>query len=197
MNRSKLRAKDLITIAIFTVVTILIFFAASMTFGMVPVLYPFLVVLISIPGGIVWAYMRVKVPKRFAIMVQCTVMTLVFWFAGVGPFLALGFLAGGVLSEIISGMGKYKSFAFNTAGFVAQMFCVHAGAFLVTIVARDYYFDYCINGGMTVDWLKTFLDFMSWPLLLGSGVLVIICAIVGMLLGKLLLKKHFVKAGMV
>jgi len=64
MNANKLKAKDLITTAIFTVVTIIVFFAGSMTFGMVPLLYPFLVAAVSIPGGIIWAYMRVKVPKR-------------------------------------------------------------------------------------------------------------------------------------
>jgi len=197
MNENKLRAKDLITTAIFTVVTIIIFFAGSMTFGMIPILYPFLIAFISIPGGIVWVYLRVKVPKRFAIIIQSAVTTLVFWFAGIGPFLALGFLVGGVLAEIIAGVGKYKNFALNTLGYAAQAFCVHVGAFLVAIVARDYYYDYCTTGGMSVEWTNTFLNFMSWPVLLGSGALAIIGAIIGMLLGKVLLKKHFVKAGLV
>ena len=197
MNENKLRAKDLITTAIFTVVTIIIFFAGSMTFGMIPVLYPFLVAFISVPGGIVWAYLRVKVPTRFAIIIQSVVTTLVFWFAGIGPFLALGFLVGGLFAEIIAGIGKYKNFALNAAGYAAQAFCVHLGAFLVAIVARDYYYDYCTTGGMSVEWTNTFLNFMSWPVMIGTGVLAIIGAAAGMLLGKVLLKKHFQKAGMV
>ena len=197
MNTNKLKAKDLITTAIFTVVTILVFFAGSMSFGMIPVLYPFLVAFVSIPGGIVWSYLRVKVPKRFAIIIQSVVITLVFWFTGIGPFLALGFLVGGVLAEIIAGIGKYKSFALNTAGYAAQAFCVHIGAFLVAIVARDYYYDFCTTGGMSAEWTNTFLNFMTWPVLLGSGVLAVIGAVIGMVLGKVMLKKHFQKAGMV
>jgi energy-coupling factor transport system substrate-specific component len=197
MNTDKLKAKDLITTAVFTVVTILIFFVGSMTFGMVPVLYPFLVGVIAIPGGIVWTYMRVKVPKRFAIIIQCVVMTLVFWLMGIGPFLALGILVGGILAEAISGTGRYRSFALNTAGYAVMMFCVHVGAFVVVLLARDYYYDFCVTGGMTVEWTNTFLNFMSWPVVLGTGVLAIIGAVIGMLLGKAVLKKHFVKAGMV
>jgi energy-coupling factor transport system substrate-specific component len=196
-NAGKLTAKDLITTAIFTVVTILIFFVGSMTFGMVPVLYPFLIGFIALPGGIVWVYMRVKVPKRFAILMQCVVMTLVFWLMGIGPFLALGILVGGILAEVISGLGRYRSFALNTAGYAALAFCIHVGAFLVVLVARDYYYDFCVSGGMTVEWTNTFLNFMSWPMLLGTGVLAVIGAVLGMLLGRVMLKKHFVKAGMV
>ena len=197
MNSNKLKAKDLITTAIFTVVTILIFFAGSMTFGMIPLLYPFLVAFVSIPGGIVWAYLRVKVPKRFAIIIQSVVITLVFWFTGIGPFMALGFLVGGALAEIIAGIGKYKNYMLNSVAYAAQAFCIHIGAFLVAIVARDYYYDFCTTGGMSAEWTNTFLDFMSWPVLLASGVLAIIGAVIGMVLGKVLLKKHFVKAGMV
>ena len=197
MDQNKLRAKDLITIAIFTVVTILIFFAGSMAFGMVPVLYPFLMGIIAVPGGIVWAYMRVKVPKRFAILIQCVVMTLAFWLTGVQPFLALGIIVGGILAELISGVGRYKRFALNTAGYAALMFCIHAGGFLVVIAARDWYYNFCVTGGMTVEWTNAFLNFMSWPVLLGTGALAIIGAVIGMLIGKTMLKKHFAKAGIV
>ena len=197
MSKNKLNAKDLITTAIFTVVTIIIFFVGSMTFGMIPVLYPFLVAFVSIPGGIVWTYIRVKVPKRFSILIQSVVTTMIFWLTGIGPFLALGFLSGGMLAEIVSGVGRYRSFALNTVGYALQAFCIHAGAFLVAILSRDYYYDFCVTGGMSVEWTNTFLDFMSWTVMLGSGVLALAGAVIGMLVGKALLKKHFVKAGMI
>ena len=50
---------------------------------------------------------------------------------------------------------------------------------------------------MTVEWTNAFLNFMSWPVLLGTGALAIIGAVIGMLIGKTMLKKHFVKAGIV
>jgi hypothetical protein len=38
---------------------------------------------------------------------------------------------------------------------------------------------------------------MSWPVMLGAGALAVVCAVIGMLIGKAMLKKHFVKAGIV
>jgi hypothetical protein len=48
---------------------------------------------------------------------------------------------------------------------------------------------------MTAEWTQTLLDFMSWQVMLLTGVLSIAGAVIGMLLGKAMLKKHFVKAG--
>jgi energy-coupling factor transport system substrate-specific component len=193
----KLKAKDLITTAIFTVVFIIVVLACSFTFGMIPLGYPFLVSVIGLVGGTIWVYMRVKAPKRFTILIQTAVMTLVLAMFGTGWSLSLGFFTGGILAELITSAGKYKNFALNTAGFAAFCFCVHIGAFLVCLVARDQYYDFCVSGGMTTEWTETFLNFMSWPVMLGSGALAIVGAIAGMLIGRAMLKKHFVKAGMV
>jgi energy-coupling factor transport system substrate-specific component len=195
MNTNQLKAKDLITIAIFTVVMVLVFFAGSMTIGMIPMGYPFLVAVIAVPGGIVWAFMRVKVPKRFAILIQSVITAAIFYLIGSGWFLALGFLSGGLLAEVITGAGKYKRFALNTAGYAAFIFCVHMGAFLITVVARDYYYNYGVTNGMGAEWLDVFMGFMSLRMMLLTGTLTIVSAVAGMLLGRVMLKKHFAKAG--
>ena len=65
MESTKLRAKDLVTTAIFTVVFFAVIMLGSMTFGLVPVLYPFLVSFIATVGGTIWSYMRAKVPSGF------------------------------------------------------------------------------------------------------------------------------------
>ncbi|MDR1206345.1 MAG: MptD family putative ECF transporter S component [Peptococcaceae bacterium] len=197
MNTNKLKAKDLITIAIFTVVFSLILFVISMTIGMIPVAYPFLMAAASVPGGIVWAYMRVKVPKRFTILIQCVVMALLFLILGVGWFGAVGLLAGGVLAEFITSAGGYRRFSMNTVGYAVVAFCIHCGMFLIMLLARDYYYDYCVSNGMTVEWTEIILNFMSWPVMLLTGVLAIVGAVIGMLLGRAFLKKHFVKAGII
>jgi energy-coupling factor transport system substrate-specific component len=197
MNVNRLRAKDLITIGIFTVVLALVYFAGSMAIGMVPIAYPFLVAVISIPGGIIWAYVRVKVPKSFAIIIQSVVTVLIFFLMGAGWWLCVGFLAGGVAAEAISAAGKYKSYVLNTVGYAALMLCLHFGGFLIVLIAGDYYYDFCVSNGMTEDWTSTLLSFMSWPVMLLTGILAIAGAVIGMLLGRVFLKKHFQKAGIV
>ena len=197
MNQNKLTAKDLIITAIFTVIMIAVFFTGSITIGMIPLGYPFLIAIVAVPGGIVWTYLRAKVQKRFAILIQCTLMAVIFYIVGSGWFLTVGFLVGGALAELISNAGKYKSFTFNTAGYAVFAFCVHIGAFLITVAARDYYYNYGVTNGMDGQWLNTFMNFMSWPVMLLTGMLAAAGAVAGMLLGRVMLKKHFAKAGAV
>jgi energy-coupling factor transport system substrate-specific component len=197
MKSDKLTSRDLITVAIFTVVFTLIMFVCSMTLGMAPLGYPFLIAIAIIPGGIVWVYMRVKVPKSFAITIQCVVFALLMFIAGSGWFIMLGIVVGGVLADLISGTKQYKGFARNTVGYAVFGSCVNLGLFSLVILARDYYYDYCLQGGMEAEWLDKFMGFMSLPMLLLTCGLTVIGAILGMLLGRALLKKHFLKAGIV
>ena len=137
MNQNTLRAKDLIMLAIFTLIFFAVIMVGSMTFGMVPVLYPFLVSFIGLAGGTVWVYMRVKVPKSFSIIIQAAATSLLISLVGSGWFLTLGFFADGILAEIISGAGHYKNFKLTSAGFAAFCVCVHFGACLLPLTARE------------------------------------------------------------
>jgi energy-coupling factor transport system substrate-specific component len=193
---TRLTGKDLITTGIFTVLFSIIMLLFSLTFGMVPLLYPFLVPAALVVGGIVWTYVRVKVPKRFSILIMCTVFALLMFLAGTGWFIFVGILAGGIVAEILSGLGRYRSFIWNTAGYAAFGLGTNLGTFAIVLVARDYYYEYCVANGMDVAWMETFMNFMSWQTLALSSALTIIAAIVGMWLGRLFLRKHFVKAGM-
>ncbi|MDR2417561.1 MAG: MptD family putative ECF transporter S component [Treponema sp.] len=197
MEQNKLKAKDLITTAIFTVLFALVVFACSMTLGMIPFGFPFLVSAIGLTGGVVWTYMRVKVPKRFTITIQCVVSGLLFFIVGTHWGTVVGCVVGGILADSITSMGSYKNFKLTSAGFAVFCLCVHCGAFMVPLVARDYYYDYCVTNGMTAEWTNAFLGFMSWPVMLGTGALAVLCAALGILIGKTILKKHFVKGGIV
>ena len=52
--------------------------------------------------------MRVKLPKRFTILIQCVVMSLIFFLLGVSEYMILGFMAGSILAELISGGEKQR-----------------------------------------------------------------------------------------
>jgi energy-coupling factor transport system substrate-specific component len=197
MNTNQLKAKDLITTAVFTVLFALVVLVCSLTLGMIPLGFPFLVSAIGLVGGVIWTYMRVKVPKRFTITLQCLVSGLLFFILGTHWGTVLGCIVGGILADIVTSAGRYKNVKLTTAGFAVFCLCVHLGSFLVVVMARDWYYEYCVSNGMTAEWMNTFLGFMSWPVMLGTGALAMLCAVAGMQIGKALLKKHFVKAGIV
>jgi energy-coupling factor transport system substrate-specific component len=198
MNTDKLKAKDLITIAIFTVIFVIVTFACVMAIGMTIVGYPFLASASGFVCGVIWLYMRLKVPKRFTILLQSIICALLFFFIfGAGWFVASGILVGGVLAEIITGAGKYKDFKRIAIGYAVYSFCFHWGAFLLLILARDYYYDYALANGTPQQQLDEIMPLVSWQLLLGASALAVVGAALGILFGRKLLNKHFVKAGMV
>jgi energy-coupling factor transport system substrate-specific component len=197
MNTNSLKAKDLITTAIFTVVFVIVTFACVMALGMTVVGYPFLASASGLICGVIWLYMRLKVPKRFTVLLQAVVCALLFFVIGAGWFIAAGILAGGILAEIITSAGKYKDFKLTTIGYAVYGFCFHWGSFLLVILARDYYYKFALANGTPQQQLDSIMDLMSWQLLLGASALAVVCSLLGMLIGKALLKKHFAKAGMV
>jgi energy-coupling factor transport system substrate-specific component len=195
MNPDKLKAKDLITTGIFTVVFTLIVMVVAMTLGMIPVVYPFIVPIGMVPCGIVWAYLRTKVPKRFCILIQCTVLALFLLITGMGWYEVLGVFAGGVLAELIAGLGRYRSFKLTVVSYAAFGLCFELGGFLVILLARDYYYKNSIALGADTVYMDALMNFMSGPVFAAACVLTIAGAIIGMLLGRGFLKKHFLKAG--
>lgn len=194
-SSEKLKSKDLITIAIFAVLMGIVQFIISMFFGMIPVTYPFLVSVTLVPVGIIWVYMRVKVPKRGAIFIQSVVLALLLFLIGSGWWITVGFIVGGLAAELISGIGKYRDFKWNTIGYAAFGVLLNFCAFSPILLAADYYRNYCVSNGMDTAYVDSLINFMSWPLLILTTALSIAGAVLGMLLGRLMMRKHFRKAG--
>ncbi|MDR1329118.1 MAG: MptD family putative ECF transporter S component [Oscillospiraceae bacterium] len=197
MSPNKLKAKDLVTIAIFGVVFMLTYLLCALPAGLIAELSPFCVAVGMIPSGIVWTYIRAKAPKRFAILVQCAIFAIITFLRGSGWFVAVGILAGAFFAEILAGIGKYKSFRWNTAGYAAFAVCLNLGLFSLMLFARDYYYNFCIESGQSAAYIDARFSIMSWPLLLLTTALSVVGAWLGMLLGRVMLKKHFAKAGIV
>jgi energy-coupling factor transport system substrate-specific component len=196
MNDSKLLSKDLITIAVFSVV----FFALmriSALIAMIFVLYPFAPSIQILLCGIVWMYIRAKVPKRFSILIQCVIMALLTFLTGSLWTIGVGMLAGGVLAEIVSGIGRHKNFTLCIAAYAVYGLCFNFGVFGIILLARDYWYAYVTGAGMDVEYMEKVIALISWPLLGISSVVVITGAVLGMLLGRFMLKKHFERAGII
>jgi energy-coupling factor transport system substrate-specific component len=149
------------------------------------------------PVGIIWAYLRVKVPKRFAILIQAVLLSILVFFLGSGWFASVGLLVGGLLAELLSGVGKYRSFKWNAMGYAVFSVSNNLGVFAIILLARDYYFDFSIQSGMDAAYMNKLIGLVSGPVLLLSCALTAVGAAIGMSLGKMFLKKHFERAGIV
>ena len=195
-STEKLASKDLITIAIFSVIFALMFGGLSFV-GMIPVLYPFTTGIILIPCGIVWMYLRVKVPKKGSILVQTVIMALIqLLFGSFWPGIVC-MLAGGTAAELITKSRGYKSFKMDLLGYISYSIFVSVAANLPPIIARDYYYSYYTAAGMDTAYMEQMMAFLTGPVFAAGLVVAAAGAALGALLGKKMMKKHFMRAGIV
>jgi energy-coupling factor transport system substrate-specific component len=197
MSADRFKAKDLITIAVLSLIFYAIYILVGSLLWISIVLNPFCVAASILPGGIVWTYMRAKVPKRFGILLQAVLLATICFVAGSGWFVSTGLLVGGALAELVSGVGKYKSFKWNIAGYAAFAVALNLGNYSLMLIARDYYYEYCLQVGFEPGLAEALIGAVNGPVLLLSTTLTAVSAVAGMYLGRAMLKKHFMKAGIV
>ena len=167
-NTGKLKGRDFINIAIFGLLFVLIYFLIALPSGMSVLLYPFSVALAMLPCGIVWAYLRAKVTKRFAILLQGIILTVITFVLGSGWFVSASVLVGSILAELISGIGRYKSFKLNILGYAVFAVALNLGMFAIILLAQDYYLEFCLASGMDPAYMEALISFISGPILLLS-----------------------------
>jgi energy-coupling factor transport system substrate-specific component len=195
-DKDKISKKDLITIAIFSVIFTIMQQLAAML-SVIVVLFPFCIAIMLLLCGTVWVFLTTKIPKRFCILIQCIIISLLSFFTGKIWTIPLSILTGGVMAEIISNLGKRNNFIISAAAYAAFGLCLHFGIFGIILFAHDYWKQYASKMGANEILLESIYQSITRPLLGISCVAVILCAILGILLGRYILRKHFIKAGIV
>ena len=195
-NKEKISIKDLITTAIFSVLFFLLM-KAGQFISLVCMVNVFAVAIEMVLCGAVWTYMRVKMPKPFCIIIQCLLMAMFVFLAGSVWFIAAGMVVGGIMAEIINAIVKYKSFKLGVIAYAVYGLCFNFGCYGIILLARDYWHEFASATGMNTGLIEKINSFMDWPLFGISSILVVIGAVAGMLFGRLMLKKHFKRAGIV
>lgn len=188
---NKLDIKTLIKLAIFTVIFYILIRVASLV-SLIPGVYPFTAALTLIPLGIVWMYLRMKISVRYSILIQCTLLSILTFLGGTPYFIAIGMFVGGLAAELIT-FRKEQSPAHQQIlyGYIAFGLIYHASTYLIMIIARDYYISYIESLGMPTDFVLKMLNLVSWPTFLLGFVAVIICAFIGVHIGKKAVVRFF------
>lgn len=191
---NKLELKDLITIGLFAA----IYFAGYAVITMVAIV-PIFVILV--PGicalllGIPTMLFCAKVPKFGAYTLYGLIIGLLMVLIGMGWWLMACSLALGFLADLIMLSGKYKSFARTLIGYVLFGFWSLPVCLPIWLSTEEYAArlakGYGESYGAQVASLAT-----GWAAVLMVAV-IIVGSVAGTLIGKRVLKKHFVKAGIV
>lgn len=192
MKKNKLQAKDLINVGIFTAIYFVLFFAGMML-GYIPIFIPLLGFVCPILCGIPFMLYLTKVKKFGMVSLSGIILGLLNMLIGSGVLVLIFGIVFGILADLIMKAGKYSSWKYTLLGngvfslwimgFVSRMF-----------LTRTEFFDSLVSGyGQEyVDTLMSLTPGWTFPVLF---VVTFVGGILGALLGKAVLKKHFEKAG--
>ena len=199
MNKTnKLTVPDLISIGVFTalyfvLVTIATFASVAIFPGFNNVVLPAFCALIS---GCVYTLLVVKLQKFGGISVMGIVMGLFFMISGHFIISFAANIVMGIVADCVAKVGKYKSkkwiilsyvlFSYGLFGPVIPMWFMK-DAYVANLVARG-------KDAVYIAGLFANINMVTFVL---AVVATLICALVGGWFGMKMIKKHFVKAGIV
>ena len=194
MNSNKLQAKDFITVGIFTAILFVVEFAIMMLGYISPFLVAGYCVLMPIILGIPMMLYYTKIEKFGMITLTSILIAILLFITGMGFLGAPIAIVSGLVADFIAKAGKYKSFKMTVLSYAVFSLWVTA-SYLPLIITRDSYMQSMIDGGYEGDFVDTLFKLVTaqtYPILI---ILCFVCGIIGAFLGKLIMKKHFEKAG--
>lgn len=191
MKSEKLSGKDLINIGIYSAMYLVIIMAIAML-GYILVFMPLLCVLAPILAGIPFMLFLTKVKKFGMILIMSLLMGILMLLTGMGYYAIPVGLVTGIIAELILKSGAYKSASKAVLSY--GIFSVWMwGNYIPLFFMPEKYFSTRQDFGQEyIDTLTSLLPTWMCTVLL---IVTIVCGIIGGLIGRAALKKHFVKAG--
>lgn len=197
MNSNKLKVSDLISIGVYTAIYFILVtiatFASAMLPGLSNVFLPALAALIS---GTVYMLMVAKVQKFGAISIMGIVMGIFFFVSG---HFILSFAANvvfGVLADFVASKGNYKSKKLIMASYILFSYGL-TGPILPLWFMKDAYMANLETRGKSAEYIANVFNYITTGSFFICIISILVCAIIGGIFGMKMVKKHFVKAGIV
>ncbi len=190
------KSKGLVSAGVFIALYFVVFLIIGCCCMPVPPLYLCMTSLIALVAAPVYMMLLKKAPMHGPIFIAAMLPCLFLLLQGNIWVVAVTGAVAGILAEIVAGIGKFHDNKLNSLSYV--IFSQNLlGGFLPIWIMRDYYFADTLERGMSADFCDK-LEAMTpvWVLfLMIMGT--VIFALIGLVLGKKLFKKHFEKAGMI
>lgn len=191
MNDSKLKGKDLINIGIYAAITCILMMAVSMI-GFVPVLMPLIGIVAPLICGIPLMLFMTKVKKFGMVTIMGIIMGVFLGITGMGIWPVIFGVVCGVIADFINKSGDYKDSKKIILGNGVLNVLMFGCMVPLYINVEEYFSTRQEFGQEYIDTVTNLMQPWTFPILLIGGFL---AGIVGALIGRKLLKKHFEKAG--
>ncbi len=195
MNNNKLQAKDLINVGLFTVLYFVLGCCVAIPIGFVPIFLPILGALWTLITGIPFMLFSTRVKKFGMVTLMAILSGLLMGLTGMGYWGIPVGIVSGILGDLIMKSGSYKSASKNILGYAVFSLWMVGTYIPMYFMVEDSYASFAASFGDEYA-AKVMSVMPMWSLILVvAGIFV--CAILGGLIGKAVLKKHFAKAGIV
>ena len=190
-TEKKLKGKDLMNIGIFSAIIFIIAMAIGML-GFIPIFIPLLSIIVPLVGGIPYMLYLTRAKKFGMIWILCIIQGLMLMVTGMGIYPFIFGIVFGLLADLVYKSGGYQSAKKGILS-CGLTFMVVFGCELPLFLDMAGYFSTRQDFGQEyVDALTRLMPTWMCPVLL---VATFVCGLLGGRIGKALLKKHFIKAG--
>lgn len=193
MNKKRIQPKDLITIGIFSAIMMVVCFAASML-GVIPIFIPLLSVVVPIVGGIPFMLFLTKAQKFGMVTIMGLIVGILTGILGMGVWVIFAMPVFALIADLVMRTSEYKSAVKSVIGYGIYSLGM-IGNYIPIIFARDSYAEMLLNSGYSQEYVDTMMGYMPDWALLPLFAACFVSGVVGALIGKALMKKHFVRAG--
>lgn len=191
MKNEKLKVKDLVTIGIFAVIYFIVMFGVGMI-GMIPILFLIYPTILGIVSGVIVMLFMAKEQKPWALFIFGMLTPLVMFAMGHTYVVPVHALVVMLIAEFVRRGGNYRSFKYNAIAFgIFNMWI--CGSLMQMLLAKEKYLEMCAMMGS--DYTQALEKLITYPHMAMVYAGAFIGGIVGAWIGRAMLKKHFIKAG--
>jgi energy-coupling factor transport system substrate-specific component len=197
MKTNKLTVADLILTGVYTAIYFILVFIATLVSSFLPGLSNvFLPALAALISGSVYMLFVAKLQKFGGITIMGCVMGIFFFVSG---HFFLSFAANivfGIIADYVASIGKYKSKKYLMISYVLFSYGL-TGPILPLWFMKDAYLANLTARGKSVEYITNVFSFINTGSFFICLISILVCAIIGGLFGMKMVRKHFVKAGIV
>ena len=195
MNENKLKIKDLVNIGIFSTIYMVVSLLTMILAMFSPIIWLLWPSIAGLVCSFVYMFLVTKVPKRGTALLLSLITGLIYFISGECTWtMLMSFAIVGVLAEIaITGYKSVKG-AVISSGILAMGFI---GSPLPMWLFQESYMKSIIDMGMDPKYVSQLKNMISIGSLIGCLALAFVVGMIGGMIGKVILKKHFEKAGLI
>ncbi len=191
----KLKTKDLVTIGVFFVIYYVLYLASGII-ALIPILLLAWPASNALVNGVTSMLFMAKVQKPFAFFIFGILPAVVNVFLGYHFIVLVIVLIFMLLAEFVVRKGEYKTFKYNAIAY--GIFSASGAASLMQIVlVHEHYIGLMKRSKMPDETIRLIEKYASWSSIAIIMIATFMVALIGALIGRKMLKKHFEKAGII